>query len=55
MPRRARISLPNIPHHIIQRGNNREVCFFCEQDDQYYLNWLEEYANEYSCLVTPMC
>ena len=51
MPRRARISLPNIPHHIIQRGNNRDVCFFCEQDYQYYLNWLEEYANEYGCLV----
>lgn len=28
MPRRARIALPNIPVHLIQRGNNRQACFF---------------------------
>jgi REP element-mobilizing transposase RayT len=28
MPRRARLSIPGIPWHIIQRGNNRSVCFF---------------------------
>lgn len=27
MPRRARLSYPGIPWHIIQRGNNRSVCF----------------------------
>jgi hypothetical protein len=27
MPRRARLSLPGIPWHIIQHGNNRSVCF----------------------------
>lgn len=26
MPRRARLSLPNVPLHIIQRGNNRQAC-----------------------------
>ena len=31
MPRRARITLPNIPHHIIQRGNNRQACFFVKE------------------------
>ena len=51
MPRRARITLPNIPHHIIQRGNNRQACFFCEQDYQFYLTWLEEYAKEFHCLI----
>jgi len=29
MPRRARISIPGIPWHIIQQGNNRSACFFC--------------------------
>ena len=27
MPRRSRLSLPNVPLHIIQRGNNRQPCF----------------------------
>lgn len=28
MPRRARLSPPNVPLHLIQRGNNRQACFF---------------------------
>ena len=28
MPRRARLAIPGIPWHIIQRGNNRSVCFY---------------------------
>ncbi|RLA43510.1 MAG: transposase, partial [Gammaproteobacteria bacterium] len=28
MPRRARLVVPKIPLHIIQRGNNRQACFF---------------------------
>lgn len=32
MPRRPRIILPNTPLHIIQHGNNRQVCFFHEDD-----------------------
>ncbi|PJA58287.1 MAG: transposase, partial [Rhodocyclales bacterium CG_4_9_14_3_um_filter_68_10] len=28
MPRRARLALPNVPLHIIQRGNNRQACFY---------------------------
>lgn len=51
MPRRARVSLPHIPHHIIQRGNNRQVCFYAEQDYHLYLEWLGKYAAEYECAV----
>ena len=36
MPRRARISLAHIPLHIIQRGKNRDACFYSDQD--YLLN-----------------
>jgi len=28
MPRRARIQLDRVPLHIVQRGHNREACFF---------------------------
>jgi len=46
MPRRARITLANVPHHIIQRGNNRGVCFFTDDDYFQFLEWLEKYSLE---------
>ena len=49
MPRRARISLPGIPWHIIQRGNNRSVCFHAEDDYQFYLHYLQEFADRFGC------
>jgi hypothetical protein len=32
MPRRPRTHLDAIPLHIVQRGNNRNACFFGEDD-----------------------
>lgn len=32
MPRRPRIHLDGVPLHIVQRGHNREPCFFGEED-----------------------
>lgn len=51
MPRRARLSIPGIPWHIIQRGNNRSVCFFAENDFSFYLHYLEEFATKFGCAV----
>ena len=51
MPRRARISLPNVPLHLIQRGNNRQVCFFADEDYRIYLDWLLEYAGNAGCRI----
>ena len=51
MPRRARLSLPGIPWHIIQRGNNRAVCFYSEDDYLFYLHHLEENAARFGCAV----
>jgi len=51
MPRRSRLVLPNIPMHIIQRGNNRQPCFFAEEDYLTYLDWLTEYAQQTRCKV----
>jgi putative transposase len=28
MPRRPRINLAGHPQHVVQRGHNREACFF---------------------------
>jgi putative transposase len=51
MPRRARVTLPGVPHHLIQRGNNRQPCFFSEDDYHFYLDWLKEYAKLTGCAV----
>lgn len=51
MPRRARLLLPGVPLHIIQRGNNRQVCFHAEEDYRFYLEWLQEYARKAGCRI----
>jgi len=51
MPRRARHALPGIPWHIIQRGNNRSVRFYAEDDYRKYLDTLGEQATKYGCAV----
>jgi putative transposase len=51
MPRRARIQCGGIPHHIIQRGNNRSACFFSDEDYRFYLGSLGEGAERYGCAV----
>jgi putative transposase len=49
MPRHARLVIPDVPVHLIQRGHNRNACFFCEDDFQYYLRWLMRFAKESGC------
>jgi len=51
MPRRARLSIPGIPWHIIQRGNNRSACFYADEDYQFYLDTLKEQAEKFDCPV----
>ena len=51
MPRRARLTLPNVPMHLIQRGNNRQACFYADEDYCFYLDWLAEYAVKTRCRI----
>lgn len=48
MSRTSRICPVGIPQHIIQRGNNRQVCFACDEDFSAYAQWLHEAAQRYS-------
>ncbi len=41
MPRRPRLNLPAIPQDVVQRGNNRQVSFFIEEDYAVYLDKLK--------------
>lgn len=51
MPRRRRLVLPNVPLHVIQRGHNRQLCFFTESDYLVYLEWLDLYADQSKCKI----
>ncbi|WP_341582503.1 hypothetical protein [Marinobacter metalliresistant] len=37
MPRQARVIVPGFPHHIVQRGHNRQPVFVEHRDFEYYL------------------
>ncbi|MBU0664240.1 MAG: transposase [Proteobacteria bacterium] len=47
MARLPRITPIDVPVHIIQRGNNRQVCFVSEEDYGAYAGWLNEYSKKY--------
>jgi putative transposase len=47
MARLPRLYAPGCAQHIIQRGNNRDACFFSEKDYAVYLDTLKEYAKQY--------
>lgn len=47
MPRRARLSIPDIPWHIIQHGNNRSACFHAEGGSRFYLHYLNELTAQF--------
>ncbi len=37
--------------HLVQRGINREPCFFAEEDYHCYLHWLQKSAADWGCAV----
>ncbi len=42
MPRQTRLIIPGLPHHIVQRGHNRQAIFSDARDYQHYLDNLVE-------------
>jgi len=51
MPRRARVTMGGVPHHVSQRGHNRQATFFADEDYQAYLHSLREGALRYACEI----
>jgi putative transposase len=47
MARRPRVTPPGVAQHVIQRGNNRQLTFRCDDDRQLYGAWVCEYANRF--------
>ncbi len=55
MPRKARILVPNCPHHIVQRGHNRKTLFVTDQDYRYYLSNLKEWKSKLNIQLYAWC
>lgn len=47
MPRKPRCYLPGVPAHIVQRGNNRQPCFFAARDYVVYREALADGLQRY--------
>lgn len=55
MPRIARIVIQGLPHHITQRGNNRQEVFLSPDDRKLYLTILGNQASRYGLKIAGYC
>ncbi|SET93094.1 putative transposase [Marinobacter segnicrescens] len=55
MPRQARVIVPGLPHHIVQRGHNKQPVFIENRDFQYYLDNLQEWKHTLGLEVFSYC
>ena len=55
MPRTARVVLPAYPHHVVQRGHNRQAVFAASGDYERYLATLAELKGVFGVKVYAWC
>jgi putative transposase len=55
MARQPRFILPGVAVHVIQRGNNRGVCFRSSGDYGIYLSYLRELSAKFECALHAYC
>lgn len=55
MPRAARVVIPEVSLHVVQRGHDRRDCFFSEADYLAYLDYLREFSTRFQCSVHAYC
>ena len=55
MARPRRITIPGVPHHIVQRGNNKNSIFFEREDFEQYLRLLSRYSQKYEFRILSFC
>jgi len=55
MPRQARVVIPGCPHHVTQRGNNRQDVFLTDADRTFYLDVLAEQSVKFGLQVEAYC
>ena len=55
MPRLARIAVVNIPHHVTQRGNARQLVLSCDTERLVYLDLLRRYIVLHDLALLGYC
>jgi putative transposase len=55
MARLARVVIPGLPHHIIQRGNRRQQTFFNDDDYATYLELMSQWCKEQGVQIWCYC
>lgn len=55
MPRIARVCAAGYPHHITQRGNNKDEAFFDDEDRRFYLDALKRYRDRNKMKILAYC
>lgn len=51
MARRRRYGPKSVSQHVIQRGNNRQMCFVSDSDYMAYIHWLKQYSAKFSVAI----
>src|SRR3989304_8396376 len=55
MSRIARAVALGFPHHVVQRGNNREKVFLNDEDKEKYLSLLKKYSGKWDSPILAYC
>ena len=55
VPRRPRVIIPGVAHHITQRGNNRQPVFLSNESRQFYLDLLVRNAARHGARILGYC
>jgi REP-associated tyrosine transposase len=55
MSRIARAVVPDLPHHVTQRGNRRQATFFCPDDYLLYISLMSEWCRRCSVQIWAYC
>ena len=55
MSRKARIVIPNIPHHVTQRGNRRQNTFFSDTDCRIYRRFMASWCAKQQVEIWCYC
>lgn len=55
MARRLRITVPNLPFHVLDRGNNRQIVFREQADFIYFVQLLKRYKKELKFKLYHFC
>lgn len=53
--RKPRIHYPGGMYHVIQRGNNKQIIFECDDDRQKFYCLLQEALSQYACKIHSFC